>query len=393
MEGIISIQQAALKGKRVIVRADFDVTMRGNRILDDFRILCVLPTIRLILKKGGKVRIISHRGRPQGVKDSALGMKIIARFLERRLKRKIIFLPDILDKTAFDKYNDSPSIIFFENIRFWPEEEKNDKNFARKVSLWGDIYVNEAFANAHRDHACVTTLARLLPSYAGLGLEAEIANLSVLFHSPQKPFVAVLGGAKLETKLPLIHRFLSSADHVFLGGALANTLFALAGQRVGKSIVSNDYMKDKMKKILKHKKLCLPVDVVVASNLDGSSGYRVVRPDEVKDTEYIVDVGPETIALFSSIAKTAKTVVWNGPLGYVETPSFAKGTKTFAQFLSSLKAFKVVGGGDTLSVLRHYRMLTNFTHVSTGGGAMLEFLSGKKMPAIEVLRRSRPHVL
>ena len=215
----------------------------------------------------------------------------------------------------------------------------------------------------------------------------EIKNLSELFHMPPKPFVAVLGGAKLETKLPLIHRFLSSADHVLLGGALANTLFALEGLRVGKSVVSNDYMKDEMKKILKHKKLCLPIDVVVATSLNGSSGYRVVRPDGVKESEYIVDVGPKTLALFSSIAESAKTLVWNGPLGYIENISFAKGTKTFAQSLKLLKAFKVVGGGDTLAVLRQHRLLANFTHVSTGGGAMLEFLAGKKLPGIEALKR------
>lgn len=387
MKEIYSIRQASLKGKRVIIRADFDVTMRGNRIADDFRILRVLPTIRLVLQKGGKVRIVSYRGRPHGVRNPLLGMKDIARFLERRLKRKIIFLPDILDEDAFIRHNDSSSIIFFENIRFWPEEEKNDNKFARKISLWGDLFVNEAFANTHRNHACVTTLARLLPSYAGLQLEAEITNLSALFHSPQKPFVAVLGGAKLETKLPLIHRFLSSADHVLLGGALANTLFALKGLRVGKSIVSDDFMRNEIKKILKHKKLCLPVDVVAAGDLNGSSGYRVVRPDEVKETEYIVDVGPETAALFSSIARSAKTLVWNGPLGYVETAPFAKGTKIFAQSLTLLKAFKAVGGGDTIAVLRQYRLLAHFTHVSTGGGAMLEFLAGKKLPGIEALKR------
>lgn len=387
MKEIYSIQQASLKGKRVIIRADFDVTMRGNRILDDFRILSVLPTIRLILHKGGKVRIISYRGRPQGVRDAELSMKSIARFLERRLKRKVIFLPDILDEAACIRHKDSSSVIFFENIRFWPEEEKNDKEFARKVSRWGDIFVNEAFANAHRDHACITTLARLLPSYAGLHLETEIANLSALFHLPPKPFVAVLGGAKLETKLPLIHQFLSSADRVLLGGALANTLFAVEGRQIGKSVISNDYMACEMKKILKHKKLYLPVDVVVAASFNGSSGYRVVRPNEVKDTEYIVDVGPETVALFSSIARNAKTLVWNGPLGYVETAAFAKGTKVFAQSLALLKAFKVVGGGDTTGVLRQYRLLANFTHVSTGGGAMLEFLAGKKLPGIEALKR------
>ena len=386
MKEVRSIKEAELQGKRAILRADFDVVMRDGRILDDFRIRQVLPTLRFLLQKGAHVRIVSYVGRPNGVRNPKFGMARISRYVERLSQKKIIFIPDILDREGFDRYNNTSQIIFFENIRFWPEEEKNDKRFALKVSKWGDIFINEAFANAHRNHACVSTLARLLPSYAGFQLESEVRNLSALARSPKRPFVALLGGAKLETKLPLITRFIRDADHVLLGGALANTLFLMQGKEIGKSTVGKEG-EVVLKRIFTSKKICLPGDLVVASRLHAAHRYRIARPNEIKQNEYIADIGPRTINQFSSIIQSARTVVWNGPLGFAEVSRFAEGTRALAKTISSLHAFKVVGGGDTLAVLKKYKLLANFSHVSTGGGAMLEYLAGKKLPGIEALKR------
>lgn len=375
------------RGTRVIVRADFDVPMSNGRIADDFRIRQVLPTLRFILKKGGKVRILSYIGRPGGKPNPLLSMKRIARVLARLLRRKVIFVPDVLDETAFRLHDTSPEIIFFENIRFWPGEEKNDVKLARRVSRWGDLFINEAFANAHRNHACVTTLARLLPSYAGLRFAAEVENLSELFSKPKRPFVAVLGGVKFETKLPLIERFVRHADIVLIGGALANTCFALQDFEVGKSSVTDETGNILLRKILFSPKLHLPSDVVAAETLDTVARYRTVKAREVDKKEYIVDLGPESVKLFSSLAHQARTLVWNGPLGYVEVARFAEGTKRFVQSLARTRAFKVVGGGDSVAFLKKYKLLKNFTYVSTSGGAMMEFLAGKKLPGVEVLRK------
>jgi len=375
------------RGIRVIVRADFDVPMRNGRIADDFRIRQVLPTLRFILKKGGKVRMLSYIGRPGGKPNPSLSMKRIAGVLARLLKRKVIFVPDILDETAFRLHDTSPEIIFFENIRFWPGEEKNDVGFARRVSRWGDLFINEAFANAHRNHACVTTLARLLPSYAGLQFAAEVENLSAIVSEPKRPFVAVLGGAKLETKLPLIARFARDADAVFIGGAIANSCFSLQKIEVGRSFIATDGPLFSFKKILGSSKIHLPVDAVTSAALNASSRSRTVPIGEVRKNEYVVDIGPKSVERFLEFVGHARTIVWNGPLGYVEVARFARGTKRFAESLASLRAFKVVGGGDTIAFLRKYKLLKNFNHISTGGGAMLEFLAGKKLPGVEVLKK------
>ncbi|MBI3420606.1 MAG: phosphoglycerate kinase [Candidatus Sungbacteria bacterium] len=380
-----------LKGKRVIVRADFDVPYRNGRILDTMRIQAVLPTLRFLLARGASVRIVSHLGRPHGRRMSSLSLRNVAYVIRRSLRQHIIFLEDPFSPAALKLYSDSPALIFFENVRFWPGEEKNSKQFAVGIARWGDIYINEAFANSHRAHASMVALPALLPCRLGLYLEQELLHLSRLFTHPARPFVAALGGAKLETKVPLIRRMLAHADHVIVAGALANTLFAGQGLSIGKSLADRTPSHAWLKKLLCSPKLVLPSDVVVTPVLHGGKArVRVVNHEHVRRNEYIVDAGSASLATFALLLKKAKTVVWNGPLGYIEAPRFTRGTREFAKTLPRTRgSFTVVGGGDTLAALHSPSLLAGVTHVSTGGGAMLAFLAGEKLPGVEALKKSK----
>lgn len=388
MARLRTLEQAPIeKGARVVVSLNLDVALKDGTIADDFKIREALPTLKYVLQKGGKVRIVSFLGRPGGKTVPHLSMRPIAGRLARLLKRKVVFLPDPFDAKARLEYRDSPDILFFENIRFWPGEERNSRAFAEELARWGDIYVNEAFAHSHRTHASVAALARLLPAYAGLHLAREVSVMEALLQKPRHPFVAILGGAKLETKLPLIRRFLRDADGVLVGGALANTIFALMGKGVGRSRADTDGAPPLS--LLKNSKLSLPSDVVVADGLAAGAADAVRPIGAVKQDEYIADIGPASRRQFASLLRGAATVVWNGPIGFAEAPEFAKGTIAVAKAMQRLRAFTVVGGGDTIAALRRYKLLKGFSHVSTGGGAMLEFLSGKKLPAIEALKEKR----
>ena len=310
----------------------------------------------------------------------------VARHLQKLLMKKVLFVPDPFRGEAARNYHASPDILFFENIRFWPEEAKNSVAFAKRMARWGDCYVNDAFANCHRREASLVALPKIIPSYAGLHLIDEITALEKIIRSPKRPLIAVLGGAKIETKLPLIERFMGIADRILVGGALANTAFALMGKQVGVSRIDAPVGKIKMS-LFADKKLLLAVDAVVARSpaLTASSAVRGI--DTVGKGERIVDIGPETQKIFAAHIRDAKTIVWNGPMGIAEIPEYAKGTRFVARAVEKSRAFSVVGGGDTVAALRRLRMLKGFGHVSTGGGAMLEFLAGKKLPALEVLKK------
>ena len=391
------------KGTRVLVAVNLDVAMAGGKIRDDFKIREAVPTLKFILRKGGRVRIVSYLGRPGGKVVSDLSMRPVARRLARLLKRKVVFLSDPFDSVTFSRYRDASDILFFENTRFWPGEEENSKYFAARLGRWGDLYINEAFAHSHRAHASVSALSRILPAYAGLHLEREVRALESLLTHPRRPFVAVLGGAKLETKLPLIRRFLRDADAVLVGGALANTILALRGDIVGKSLISvgtNPNLR-----LLQHKKLHLPTDAAVIRSPNEVSLASLMREAKltsrpmsnricpiraVKNNEYIMDIGFDTQKRFAALLQEAGTIVWNGPLGFAEVSVFAKGTIAVAKAIRSRRrAFTVVGGGDTIAALGRYNLLKGFSHISTGGGAMLEFLAGKKPSGLEALRQKQ----
>lgn len=381
---IKSIKEVKLKNKRILVRADFDVPVKNGMPTEDFRIKQNLPTIKYILKNGGLVRIIAHLDRPGGKIVSSLSLAKFAGYLSGLIGKKTVFVKDPLNEALFQKYNFSGDIVLFENIRFWPGEEKNGINFAKKLARWGDVYINENFATSHRKHASFVSLPKFLPSYAGLYLEKEIFTLSRLLKDPKRPFVAILGGAKLETKMPLIKKFLKSADKMIIGGALANTIYYLKGLEIGGSTADRNFKVDPI--ILKNKKIFLPSDVLVADKVKSGARHRISEATKVGNKDYIVDIGPESVKKLLFLLKGAKTIVWNGPLGFTEIPEFAKRTIALAKALQKIKAFKVVGGGDTVAVLHKYNLLKSFDHISTGGGAMLEFLAEKKLPGIEVLK-------
>ena len=373
------------KNTRVILRADLDVGVKDEKIADDFRLRAGVPTLRFLLRRGARIRMVGYLGRPQGKRDEKLTLGPVARRLRVLLGQNVVLLRDPFSREMIQRYQKSGDILLFENIRFWPEEISCRLSFARRIARWGDCYVNEAFANSHRREASLVAVPRLLPSYAGLRLSQEIAALEKAMARPKRPLIAIFGGVKMETKLPLIRRFLREADQVLVGGALANTLLALMGRRIGKSVA--DTGEPGARSFLKSRKLCLPSDVVVADALGARAGSLVRRVEDVRGEEYIVDIGPASRRRFTSLLSGAKTVVWNGPLGFAEVREFAKGTIAAAKAVQKVKGFTVVGGGDTLAALGRYKLLKGFNHVSTGGGAMLEFLAGRKLPGIEALKR------
>jgi len=365
------------KGTRVIVWADFDVPMEDGKIANDFRMRAVLPTMRFLLQKGAKIRIISKLGH-----DKALPMIGISRHLEKLLARKVIFIKNPFEPSAIKNLSHSSEIIFFENIDFQKGEKKRDTHLAEKLAKWGEVFVNEAFASSHRDRTSMTILPRLLPSYAGLTTEREIKNLAEPLKKPRRPFVAVFGGVKLATKLPLIRYFLKKADVVLVGGAIANSLLGAKKFETGLSRIEPFFEK----LVLHSKKLHLPIDVSVARPPLRIGKARDVPVSSVAKKDIIVDIGPRTTEEYMRILKKARTVVWNGPMSM--TPTFFMGTGKILKCISRTKAFTIIGGGDSLAALHRTRVSPlKFDHVSTGGGAMLEFLAGKKLPGIEALKR------
>lgn len=371
------------KGDRIILRPDFDLTVIKGRIQDDFRLKEVLPVIKFILKAGGRLRVISHLGRPGGKFTSSLSLKPIAMHLERMLRRRIIFLRNPFSEAIFRRYKDSKEIIFFDNIRFFPGEEENDRIFASRLARWGGVYINEAFANSHREHASIVGIPRFLPSYAGFRLEKEVRSLEKVLRRSHHPLVSILGGAKLETKLPLVKKFLSMGADIIVGGALANNFFLAKGFGVGKSRVDSDLI-EHVKPFLKNPRLYLPLDLLVSRKVGERS--RVIDPGNMRKDEIAFDVGPRTVDQISRVLHGARTIVWNGPLGMAEIRQFSLSTIKTARIISRLRAFSVLGGGDTVSILRKYGVLRGFSHISTGGGAMLEFLAKGDLPGLKVLR-------
>ncbi|KKQ87678.1 MAG: Phosphoglycerate kinase [Parcubacteria group bacterium GW2011_GWF2_38_8] len=355
-----SIEQLKnLKGKKVLVRADFNVPIKNGKVLDDFRIKKVLPTIKFLQQKGAEVILISHLG-----KDGTESMKPVADCLKKYIKKNIILL---------------------DNIRIFPGEVKNDSNFAQKLSEIADIYVNDAFSVSHRAHASIVGLPKLLPSYAGFQLEEETKKLSKVFKKPRHPFLFILGGAKFSTKMPLIQKYLKSADYIFIGGALANNFFKAKGYEVGKSLVDNTNYN--LKTVLKNKKLILPEDVVV------KSGNKLInkKANEVEKDEIVLDIGNESVKNLAPLIKKSKLILWNGPLGkYGE--SGERATEKIINILLREKNKEIIlGGGDLTSCISKSKLesktykLKPSLFVSTGGGAMLEYLANGTLPGIKAL--------
>ncbi|MBI3685251.1 phosphoglycerate kinase [Candidatus Azambacteria bacterium] len=387
-----TVDKTEVKNKKVLVRVDFNVAMENGAIKDDFRIQRVVPTLRQLLTKRAKVILMTHFGRPQEARTEkerrGLGLKKVAQRLEKDIGHKVHFVSECVGERAQRAASalKSGEILLLENLRFHQEEERNDEVFASKLAALADIYVNEAFSVSHRAHASVSAITRFLPSYAGPEFAREARILHHAYMKPKMPLVMVMGGAKVETKAKLIKRFFNKADNILLGGIIANAVLQIQGIAIGRSKL--DFSTTQKLKGLDwmSTKLHLPVDVVVAKEISESAWVKTVAVGNVKDDEIILDIGVDTVKLFSKIAATAGTIIWNGPLGYSELAPFAVGTTEFAKAVAVSKAFKIVGGGESVSILDKLHLSHTIDFISTGGGAMLEFLAGDPMPGIEALK-------
>lgn len=361
-----------LKGKRVLVRVDFNLPISNGKVEDDFRIEKALPTIQYLKKKGAKVIVITHLGKGGDTLD------LVAKTLHKHIAVKFVprVLGNLVERAVAEMQNGD--VILLENLRNDPGEKNCDKTFAETLASYGDVYVNEAFPVSHRGDASIVMLPKLLPAYAGLQMEAEVKNLSKAL-KPKHPFLLILGGAKFSTKMPLIKKYLKTADGVFIGGALLNDFLKAEGYEVGKSLVEEgDYG---IEKLLKNKKLILPFDVVV------KDGDKLIHVDvkEVTKGETILDIGKDSVDMLAPLIKHAKLILWNGPLGKYEDGG-GKSTKEILKLIAASRAESIIGGGDTVALISEMKMEKKFTFVSTGGGATLDFLSTGTLPGIKALR-------
>jgi phosphoglycerate kinase len=383
-----TIRNIDVKGKRVLVRVDFNVPLRDGEVTDDNRIQAALPTIKALLDDGAAVILFSHLGRPKGNVVPELRMGPVADRLSALLDRPVKKLDDCVgaDVEAAVAEMEPGDIILLENTRFHAEEKANDPEFAKRLASLGDIFVNDAFGAAHRAHASTAGVAEYLPSVAGLLIEKELEFLSMATENPEHPLIAILGGAKVSDKIGVIDNLLAKCDRLLIGGGMANTFFEAMGYEMGDSLVEEDAV-DTAKSLLDQAgtQIVLPVDVTIADAFDNDANRQVVAPDAVPEGWRILDIGPKTIDTFESALNGANTVVWNGPLGVFEMPNFAKGTFAVAELLATLDAVTIIGGGDSAAAVKEAGLANEMTHVSTGGGASLTFLEGKVLPGIAAL--------
>jgi phosphoglycerate kinase len=372
-----------IAGKRVLLRADFNVPVVGGSVMDDFRIRAGLRTLRYLLKQQCRILIVSHLGRPEGRVADEYSLEPVATRLGELLGQKVVFTNEMAPYREAHRAAKPDQVVLFENIRFYPEELEDDKNFSQRLSKLADIYVNDAFSVSHRKHASVSAIKRYLPGYAGLLLADEVDNLNKILR-PKPPMVAILGGAKIKTKLPLLENLSKITQCVLTGGVLANDFIAALGYETGKSKVEAKDVEGAAK-VYKKTRIILPVDVVVSTEPDGKGGVTVRNLNDISRKDYIYDIGPKTIKLYSSYIKGGETLVWNGPMGMFEHKSFKHGTLAVARLIASRsrgKAFGVIGGGETVAALQMTKMFGFVDWVSTGGGAMLAYLGKEKMPGL-----------
>ena len=391
----LTVRDVDVTGKRVFLRVDFNVPLEDGKVTDDSRIRASLPTIRYLLGHGARVILASHLGRPDGKVQDGLRLRPVAERLSQLLGRTIPVTGDALGIGTVDavKRLRNGEALLLENLRFHAEEEKNDPKFAKQLADYAEIYVNDAFGTAHRAHASTVGVATLLPAYAGFLMEREIVMLSKLLEDPERPFAAIVGGAKVSGKLKVLDNLLSKVDLLVLGGGMANTFLLAQGKSIGKSLAEHD-MVDEARRVLsdaerKHVRILLPVDVIVAKEVTRGTEYKTLNAEKIPASWHIVDIGQATRDLMEEALADAKTVFWNGPLGVFEIPSFAHGTKAIARFLAERAqagATVVVGGGDSVAAIQQQGLAEAFTHISTGGGASLEFLEGRELPGIAVLQ-------
>lgn len=387
-----TIEDFNLENKRVLVRVDFNVPVNEQgQITDDRRITEALPTINYLLEHKAKVILMSHMGRPKGKFNEKYSLRPIADRLQQLVKAKVTLASDVIGENVKQAaYSLQPGeILVLENVRFYEQEEKNDADFAKSLAELGELYVNDAFGTAHRAHASTAGVANYLPSAIGFLIKKEIDIMGKALTQPDRPFVAILGGAKVSDKIGVIDNLLDKVDALLIGGGMAYTFFKAKGYEIGTSILEADKV-DLAKEILrkaeeKNIKLMLPVDNVVAPEFSNDVPFKTVDSDKIPADQMGLDIGEKTREIFSKVIREAKTVVWNGPMGVFEMPNFAKGTFALAEAMSECKGTTIVGGGDSAAAVEQLGFADKITHISTGGGASLEFLEGKVLPGIDII--------
>lgn len=385
---LLTLEDFNIKGKKILLRTDYNVPVNSmGEILDDFRIRASMPTIKKLIREGAsQIIIATHLGRPKN-KEEIYTTKKIAERIYKLTGRKTIKLDDSADFEEFPSPKDA-KIVILENLRFREEERQNNEEYAKKLASLADIYINDAFGASHRKHASVHAITKFIPSGIGLLVEKEIEIFKEILDAPEKPFTAILGGSKLETKLPLIMNLIEKVDQLLLGGAMIFTFYKAKGYSIGKSLIDKNYLMN-AKMLLNNEKIILPKDVTVADDKDNPSTILSINPKNIPSYLIGLDIGDETIKDFKKILNESKTVIWNGPLGYYENPEFLKATKKILQYLAKRKDIKtVIGGGDTASIVQQLRLQNEFYHVSTGGGASLTLMEGKQLIAIQAISDS-----
>ena len=389
-----TIRDADLTGKKVLIRVDFNVPLKEGVVKDDTRIRAALPTIEYILsQKGASLVVMSHFGRPKGKKNPEFSMAPIGKRFAELLGKPVKVAPDVIGPEVEKEVKalKAGEVLLLENVRFYPDEEANNPDYAKALASYGDVYVNDAFGTAHRAHASTEGVAHFLPSYAGFLIEKEVKFMAPLLENPEHPFVAIIGGAKVSSKIGVLQSLLRTCDTMVIGGGMAYTFLTVQGHKVGKSLVESDYLdtaRDFLKAAAEKKvNVILPVDHIAAEAFEENAAPVAVDGIDIPDNLMGMDVGPKTIALIRDAVSKAKSVVWNGPLGVFEFDSFAKGTLDIAKAVADCKGTTVVGGGDSVAAVNKFGLADKLSHVSTGGGASLEFLQGLPLPGIVALQK------
>jgi len=392
-----TIDQISFTGKKALVRVDFNVPLdKDYKITDDNRMTAALPTIHKILKDGGAVILMSHLGRPKGGPEEKYSLKHVVPHLSDLLGQKIEFADDCIGPEAVEKAKalERGEVLLLENLRFYKEEEKGDAGFAEKLSKLGDVYVNDAFGTAHRAHASTAVIAQFFPNakFFGYLMAAELQNAEKVLNGAAKPFTAIMGGAKVSDKIELIERLLDKVDNLIIGGGMAYTFAKAQGGKIGKSLVEEDKLDLALSLIKKAKdkrvNLLLPADSVIADNFSNDANVNAAQNNSIKDGWMGLDIGPDAIAEFTKVIETSKTILWNGPMGVFEMKKFEAGTKAIAEAVVKATeggAFSLIGGGDSAAAVAKFNLTEEVSYVSTGGGALLEYMEGKELPGVKAI--------